>query len=405
MIKMIKILLVLGLFLVPFSLAQEQGCTSFNVACDADLTPEKYLDDKGCEQWRCVTNGNVGENVNSGSGNEDSENLELSDDNSGKSSDDSNLDDDKLKTETRTTIIEDGREIEIRTKTEIKDGLTETEERRIFTDENGNEITIRTKSEIGKGISVSKTTYYLKVKGVEVKTKLSLRTRIVNDKTRIKVKLSTGAEKDLFILPDKALLTALEELKATDNFEFEIIEESIEGEGRKAVFTAKARKSGRILGIFRKQVELETFIDIETGEIIKTNKPWWAFSVLKSNKMNICHVTSEDKNERFTINIAISAVKSHLDHGDDAGDCLAICGDGIIVVGKDNVEIETCDDGNLIGGDGCSSSCLKERIDVVCILDTECSEGFSCWFKVPDESSEGIPGSKDNPGVCYNNEA
>ena len=46
--------------------------------------------------------------------------------------------------------------------------------------------------------------------------------------------------------------------------------------------------------------------------------------------------------------------------GTGAGSCTVVCGDGIIIAGH-----ETCDDSNSVSGDGCSSVCSVEA-------------GFSC---------------------------
>ena len=44
------------------------------------------------------------------------------------------------------------------------------------------------------------------------------------------------------------------------------------------------------------------------------------------------------------------------------GNCQAVCGDGILVSPD-----EQCDDGNMIGGDGCSMNCQRET--PTCTLD------------------------------------
>ena len=39
---------------------------------------------------------------------------------------------------------------------------------------------------------------------------------------------------------------------------------------------------------------------------------------------------------------------------------LHVCGDGVVDIPNDEGNIETCDDGNVVGRDGCSSVCLLE---------------------------------------------
>src|SRR3989338_9493087 len=43
---------------------------------------------------------------------------------------------------------------------------------------------------------------------------------------------------------------------------------------------------------------------------------------------------------------------------------------------------------------------------VSCTSDSDCSSGFSCWYKLASgmTGAAGIPGSKENPGKCYDNE-
>ena len=44
--------------------------------------------------------------------------------------------------------------------------------------------------------------------------------------------------------------------------------------------------------------------------------------------------------------------------------CTPVCGDGVKTI------FEECDDHNLIAGDGCSATCLKE-LSAVCVLDSQ----------------------------------
>jgi len=311
--------------------------------------------------------------------------------------------------ETRTYIDENGNEVKIVTKTEIKDGREETEVKRKITTPDGIEITFKTKTEIKDGREEIK--HSIEVEGAEVTTKLSVRERFEDGETKLKVKLSTGAEQDIIILPDEAIQIAFDELQATGNFVFEL-NEIVDGDVRKVVFSAKAVRPGRFLGIFNTNVNLETLIDTETGEVIKTNRPWWAFLVSGADKANVCHVSEGDVNKRNTLDVAITAVKAHLGHGDSIGVCVATCGDGLVVKGVEACEVddtqecstvdgyagtetcnlectgfdacvatescgdgivnglEACDDGNVIDGDGCDSLCQVEIVEEPPVNDT-----------------------------------
>lgn len=289
--------------------------------------------------------------------------------------------DEKETKETKIITDEQGRKVTVETKTETENGESETEEKRTFIDENGNkvtiitetetkngesettvkrkiitldgtEITFKTETEIKNGKTETKTS--VEIEGVGFETKLEVKEETKEGRTKLKAKLSTGAEQEIITNPDEALKTALAEIGGR-NINLELTE-TVEDNQREAVFKAKTTNPGKFLGLFNVNVNLETLIDTQTGAIIKTNRPWWAFLIAGADKATVCHI-SEEVNKRNTISIAIPAVKAHLAHGDSVGECTAVCGDNIIVEPK-----ETCDDGNTLNGDGCDSTCKLEPI-------------------------------------------
>jgi len=263
------------------------------------------------------------------------------------------------KSETKEVQVyfdEAGNKIKVEVKTKIKDGEVKTETKRTITSPDGVEITFKVKEEIKDGESETKNS--IEVNGVGFNTKLAVKEKFEDEKSRLAVELSTGASQDIIILPDEALLIAIEELQAS-GITIEL-SENIEGEQLKAVFKARTMREGRFLGLFNSQVDLETLIDTETGEIIKTTRPWWAFMVRGADKETMCHIPDGDETKRVNLEIAIPAVKAHLAHGDSVGECIAECGDGILVEG-----VEACDDGNIVDGDGCDSFCQAEVVEEV----------------------------------------
>ncbi len=40
----------------------------------------------------------------------------------------------------------------------------------------------------------------------------------------------------------------------------------------------------------------------------------------------------------------------------------------------------------------------------LCTSDLNCQKGFSCWYKIPAGPAEGEKGSRENPGICRDNE-
>ena len=304
--------------------------------------------------------------------------------------------DGELITEYEEKIIgSDGSETIIKTKTEIKEGQEEITYEKKFTGSDGKEVIIKTKTELeGTEEEVSN---LIEVKGAQVDTKLAIKAESKESETILVATLSTGVDQEIIVLPDAALEIALDELKTSENLDIQIKEVS-DQDDLKAVFEAKANQQGKILGIFDVNLELETLIDTQTGEVIKTERPWFAFLVIGANEATICHVL--DEKSVVTQTVLIKEVKTYLTQGDSLGECVAVCGDGIIVENVETCEGDTkecllegysgaetcnsdctgydscvttefcgdeivngeeeCDDGNQLDEDGCSGVCLIE---------------------------------------------
>lgn len=275
-----------------------------------------------------------------------------SNDNAGKKTDTGN--EDSSQKEEVTYTDDAGNRITVVSKNKTKDGETEVViERKIKTPE-GDEIVIKEKIEKKDG--EEKIVRTIEAKGANVSTDLSLKEKRKENKTILEAELSNGEGQDIVLDSDEALLLAFDALNASDNFSVELQEQERNGK-KVAVFAAKAKKEGKFLGLFSANLDIETIIDPETGEVLETNRPWWSFLVKKEEKVDVCHVTG-DGNKTVVINIAPQAVKAHLAHGDALGNCEApspVCGDGIL-----DPEVEMCDDGNTLDGDGCSSLCEIE---------------------------------------------
>src|SRR3989344_3870555 len=186
-----------------------------------------------------------------------------------------------------TEVIEEINGKKMKTKTKIENGKTEFVEKTVYIDESGNKVTIKTMKVISEGQELTRST--LKVKGVEINTKLSVTEKInQNGDVSIKARLSTGEEQDITVMPDEALQKAIEELQTTEGFSIEL-KEIQEGERLNTVFKATAKKTGKILGVFNTAINLETLINTQTGEIVKTAKPWWAFLIIDQDTSEICH--------------------------------------------------------------------------------------------------------------------
>jgi cysteine-rich repeat protein len=126
-----------------------------------------------------------------------------------------------------------------------------------------------------------------------------------------------------------------------------------------------------------------------------------------------------DEIEIFNRALSIGEIQDIYNAG-SAGKCKPVCGDGIVEIG------EECDDGNLVDGDGCSSTCTLECVpetEVCDGLDNDCDgsvdEGYPNFdgdemadCVDPDDDNDGVgdefdncplapnPGQEDSEGVC-----
>ena len=104
----------------------------------------------------------------------------------------------------------------------------------------------------------------------------------------IKTKLKDGRNAEVKIMPDTASATALARLRLkncneSNNCTIELKEVGQRNQSKLA-YQIKAVKRARILGLFRKNMNVETEIDAETGEEIITRRPWWAFLAAEENE-------------------------------------------------------------------------------------------------------------------------
>jgi hypothetical protein len=101
----------------------------------------------------------------------------------------------------------------------------------------------------------------------------------VQNETKFYAKLSNGRNAEIKIMPDTASQTALQRLKlrnCTDDCSIELKEANI-GDQVRAVYEVQAQRNSKVLGIFSARMQVQAQVDVETGEIIRVNKPWWAF--------------------------------------------------------------------------------------------------------------------------------
>ncbi len=104
--------------------------------------------------------------------------------------------------------------------------------------------------------------------------------------TKLQVKLSNGKNSEVKIMPDIASKNALEKLKMNvcseeNNCQIELKEVG-QGEQIKAAYEVKVEKQAKFLGLFKTKMQVQAQVDAESGEVIQTKKPWWAFLTSES---------------------------------------------------------------------------------------------------------------------------
>lgn len=117
--------------------------------------------------------------------------------------------------------------------------------------------------------------------GIGANCECELKQEKIQNKTRLYAQLSNGKNAEVKIMPDTASERALERLRLKvcseeNNCQIEL-KEAGKGEKVQLAYEMQIERHSRILGIFQKKMQVRAQIEAENGEVIKINKPWWAF--------------------------------------------------------------------------------------------------------------------------------
>jgi len=251
---------------------------------------------------------------------------------------------------------DDGGRIKIERKVEIENGEIKIRIKRKVIDAEGNEIEVRIVIEKDKD-GIKKKIKIEGVEGLEVNTELEIDDEFKGNESELIAIMSNGKRAKIKIMPDQLVEIALERLKARD-FTMEL-KEIRYGTKLRVIYNVEANKTGRFLGILKLKLKLEGQIDPETGELIRINKPWWAFLVAGEDndqvgkKTTLCHIPKGDPSAAHTISVGAPAVKAHL--GRHGGDTLGACAGGGTPPGNETEppeNNETIPPGNETGNGG-----------------------------------------------------
>jgi len=139
-------------------------------------------------------------------------------------------------------------------------------------------------SESGEKIRVSemaRNKIRLQVGNVSADCECNITQEQVQNRTRLKVKLSNGRNAELKIMPNVAAERALERLRlkvcSEENNCSLQLKEVGKGNETKLAYEVQVERHMRILGLFKTKAKVKAEVDAENGEVINVKKPWWAF--------------------------------------------------------------------------------------------------------------------------------
>ena len=127
----------------------------------------------------------------------------------------------------------------------------------------------------------------LRIQNHTAKTKLNITEELNENNETILVIKKGNQTKEIKIMPDTASERALERLRLkvcneTNNCTIELKDVGQRNETRNA-YEMQVQRHYKLLGLFKAKAENKAQIDAETGEVIQTKKPWWAFLASESD--------------------------------------------------------------------------------------------------------------------------
>ncbi|MFC1685538.1 hypothetical protein ACFLZZ_00785 [Nanoarchaeota archaeon] len=119
----------------------------------------------------------------------------------------------------------------------------------------------------------------LEVEGVIADCPNNMTQEMFQNRTRLHTMLSNGRDAEIKVMPNTASETALQRLRlrnCDEDCQIELKEVGA-GEQVRAAYEMKAQRNSKVFGLFRARMQVQAQVDAETGELIQTKKPWWAF--------------------------------------------------------------------------------------------------------------------------------
>ncbi len=167
-------------------------------------------------------------------------------------------------TQTNTETQNQGEETQLQNQVRVQSGN--------YAGPNGEQMQIRTENGLR-----------LKVGDSEAKCSLELMQEqdMIQNRTKLMTQLSNGKNAEIKVMPNTASEKAIERLRlkicsSENNCSIELKEVGNK-EQVKAAYEIQAQKEARVLALFKTRMKVQAQVDAETGEVIQSKKPWWAF--------------------------------------------------------------------------------------------------------------------------------
>ncbi len=116
------------------------------------------------------------------------------------------------------------------------------------------------------------------VDGVAADCPLNLTQEEFQNRTRLYVNLANGRNAEIKVMPNVASEIALQKLRLKDcngNCTVELREVGTGNQAR-MVYETRVQRNSRVFGLFNARMNVRAQVDVETGELVSVNKPWWA---------------------------------------------------------------------------------------------------------------------------------
>jgi len=115
----------------------------------------------------------------------------------------------------------------------------------------------------------------------ECQASCELREEKVGNQSKLIAKLSNGKDSEVKVMPDSASETALARLRLKvcseeRNCSIELKEVG-QGEQIRLAYELQTERESKVFGLFKAKMQVRAQVDAESGEVIRVEKPWWAF--------------------------------------------------------------------------------------------------------------------------------